>query len=288
MTNKLTLLLTLMTALLMTTVACSDLEEDCDPATDDACICTLDEDGTEVDDCIDNETDDGEACSCSTDPGPDNEPECGNDVCEEGETPDNCSADCEEGGPVCGNDACEEGEDAESCAADCDDDGPISEARFVLLQDDTPSVTEGTPGSDVDAIGLIKGDGSGEFFAQTLSAESDVSCEGNDACDTSALLDAPDVVVGGECFGGGDVDTNLFTSLNQGFVIVGFSGGDNGDQIIENGDSIHVYEIGATECGRFDDDPYSVSVGVSDTDTGAFVDLAVGEGSNIIPVEGLP
>ncbi len=162
--------------------------------------------------------------------------------------------------------------------------GPV---RFVLVQDESPMVSGETPGPDIDAVGLIKRNGT-EVFAVNVSSHSDVSCQANLACDVQALLGAPDVINDGECFGGGNVDTDLFTSLNQGFAIVGFSGGDNGDQIIENGDSIHVYEIGATACGRFDDEPYSVSIAVSDSDTNAFFTLAVGEGSNPILVQGLP
>ena len=253
---RLMLLAMLAGGLMSMSIACSDLEEDCDPAVDEGCVCTLDETGAVVDDCIDNETDDGEACACTLEDGDDDE---NNDV---------------------NND--------ENNDVNNDENNDAPQFRFVLIQDDTPAVNGETPGSDIDTAGLIKGDGSGEFFATTVSVESDVPCDGNSACDTSAMTGAPDVVNNGECFGGGGVDTTLFTSLNQGFAIVSFSGGGNGDQVIENGDAIHVYEIGATECGRFDDDPYSVSVGVSDTDTGSFIEIGAGAaGDNIIEVSGL-
>ncbi len=126
------------------------------------------------------------------------------------------------------------------------------------------------------------------FFATTVSDQSDVSCDNNSACDITALLGPPDVIDDSGCFGGGDVDTTLFVSLNQGFVIASFSGDGNGDQVIENGDAIYVYEIGATECGRFDDEPYTVSVGVSDNNTGTFIELgSTGSGDNIIEIQGL-
>ncbi len=166
-------------------------------------------------------------------------------------------------------------------------DPSTSPFRFVLIQDDAPSAPGETPGADIDAIGLIKSNGL-EVFATTVSDQSDVSCDNNSACDITALLGPPDVIDDSGCFGGGDVDTTLFVSLNQGFVIASFSGDGNGDQVIENGDAIYVYEIGATECGRFDDEPYTVSVGVSDNNTGTFIELgSTGSGDNIIEIQGL-
>jgi hypothetical protein len=64
-------------------------------------------------------------------------------------------------------------------------------------------------------------------------------------------------------------------------VVVGF-----GNEAIENGDTIKVYEVGATLCGRFDDDPFRVSVGVS-TDLGTFVEQGEGHGQIEFPVSGL-
>jgi hypothetical protein len=63
---------------------------------------------------------------------------------------------------------------------------------------------------------------------------------------------------------------------------------DNSDVTIANGDSIRVYEIGATQCnGSFDDDPYRVAVSVSDN-LGTFVEVGRGGvGTVNIPVSGL-
>ena len=75
MQNNLRLLLfAILTGGLSLSVACGDLSEDCDPEVDGAdCVCTLDEDDTEVDDCIEGETADGGACTCTLlgDPEPD-------------------------------------------------------------------------------------------------------------------------------------------------------------------------------------------------------------------------
>lgn len=161
--------------------------------------------------------------------------------------------------------------------------------QFVMITDLTPQAVGDFPGADIDAVSLIKPDSDQEFFVQQVSEQSDVECEGNQACDLSTLLGMPDAVTGpGECFDGGDPDATTFAALNQGFIIVTFTGPENGLQPIESGDVIHVYELGAVECGRFEDDPYRVSVGVSDTETGAFI--TVGEnsdGSNLIPINGL-
>ena len=158
--------------------------------------------------------------------------------------------------------------------------------RFVLVEDLTAEPSGDFPGADVDAISLIKFSGD-EFFAQSLGEDSDVACDGNLACDASALLGAPDVVDNGECFGGGAPDGSDFTALNGGFVVVGFSSLED-DPVIEVGDSVHVFEIGATECGRFDDDPFRVSVSISAEISGAFIEVgAGGQGENIIPVTGL-
>ncbi len=222
---------------------------ECNPDFDDNCFCTLDEDGqTEVDDCIDGETDDGQFCTCETDDGFDDD--FNND--------------------------------------DGNNDAPKT-MRFVMLEDNSTDLSDGSPGADIDAIGLIKADGF-ESFAQSFSEESNVPCGPeddadavNDACNPNAALGEPDAidVDTGECFDGGQPDESQFLSLNGGFVIVSF-GGDE----IENGDAIHIYEVGNTECGRFEDEPFTVSV--SDDDLGSFLELGVSStGDNIIEVSGL-
>lgn len=235
--------------------ACSD-EEECDPEVDADCVCTLDSDAaTVVTDCIDNETDAGEACTCET---------VGGDA---------------------NNAANNTANNANNTANNTANNAPNNTADpflFVLVEDTTPNPSGDTPGADVDAIGLVKADGT-EVFAATIESD-DLDCTNNTACDTTGILGAPDVVDNGVCFGGGAVDTTLFTALNGSRVVVSFDGGAE----VENGDSIHVYEIGATECGRFDNDPFRVAVGVSDDLNGTFIEVGTGgEGNNIIPVSGL-
>jgi hypothetical protein len=232
--------------------ACSE-EDECDPETDADCVCTLDSDGSVVNDCIDNETDAGEGCSCETT------------------------------GAAANNQANNQPANNQPANNQPANNQPAPDPfLFVMVTDTTPNPSGDTPGADVDAIGLIKADGT-EVFAATIESD-DLDCTNNTACDTNGILGAPDVVDNGECFGGGGVDTTLFTALNASRVVVSFDGGAE----VENGDSIHVYEIGATECGRFDNDPFSVSVGVSDDLDGTFIVIGDGgDGNNIIPVSGL-
>ena len=159
-------------------------------------------------------------------------------------------------------------------------DGADDTYRLVLLEDLSVNPSGDFPGADIDAVSLIKANGD-EFFAQAV-VDSDISCTGNLSCDPLAMLGSTDVVDPdlGECFGGGGVTPELFTALNGGWAIFEFSSADNGDVVIENGDKIHVYEIGATECGRYDDDPFSVSVGFSgDSDFVNLGDYGYGTGA---------
>jgi len=158
--------------------------------------------------------------------------------------------------------------------------------RFVLVEDLTANPQGDFPGADIDAISVIKSGGE-ELFAASFEKDTDIDCEGNQACDPTALLGERDFVGEGEC-PEPDLSDPRFTSLNGGFVIVQFSSITNGDVGIQNGDDIHVYEVGATECGRFDDDPFRVSVSVSDEIGGAFTEVGIGgQGENIVPVTGL-
>ena len=168
---------------------------------------------------------------------------------------------------------------------DASDDGFI---RYVKVQDIGPNPSGEFPGADIDAIKLIKANGD-EFFA-TAVVDEDVSCQGNFACVSDNLLGEIDAVdEGGTCFQGGLVDANLFFSTNGGYVVVEFTADDGSHIPVENGDAIHVYELGFNECQRFDNDPYTVSVG-------AFIDqsfVEMGDGGawgpdgNIVPVSGL-
>jgi hypothetical protein len=257
--KRLTFAVLLSSCALMTACLDENLDpNDCDPSLDENCLCTLTEDGSEADDCIDGLTEDSQDCAC----------EIIDSVDPVDPTPE----------------------------ADPQEPDPEPESfRFVMVEDLTANPSGDFPGADVDAISIIKASGD-ELFAANLHPSSEIDCEGNSACDLNALIGAPDAIdpETGDCFGlaqprGADVDPTLFTALNGGFVIVDFSSVVNGDVTIENGDQIHVFEIGSTECNAFDDDPFSVSVAiaVSDDVSGSFQEIGVGDGSNIAPVTGL-
>jgi hypothetical protein len=238
--------------------ACSDLLTDCDPEFDEGCICTLDDDQSidVTEDCINGETSDEEFCTCALENNLGGDPEAG---------------------PGGGEEEEEEEEEENTPSF-----------RFVMVEDLTVNRGGDFPGADVDAVSIIKSSGD-EIFASAFSAETDVDCTANLACDPSSILGAPDAVVGGNCFDGriGNVDPTTFTALNGGFAVLQF-GSESRDATIENGDDIRVYEIGATQCsGSFDDDPYSVAVSVSD-DLGSFVEMGTGgQGVVTIPISGL-
>ena len=211
----------------------------CQPAS----VCTLEDNGRKVDDCVGGETDSGRQCSCE------------GDLREDGPAVD----------PV---------------------DTQRPTFRFVLIEDLTPTLAGDFPGADIDAVGLIKADET-EVFATSVEADTDIECEGNLSCDPSSLLGPPDAVDARGCFGGGAPDPSRFTSLAGGLAIVGFA--QSAAPSIENGDRIHIYEVGSTECqGNFDDDPYAISVSVSAELSGSFIEIGSGgNGENIIPVSGL-
>ena len=222
---------------------------ECDPDIDEGCRCFLDEDDDEVFDCLDGETGDGDACTCfdlgpGFDPDPEPEPEPDFDP----------------------------------------DPEPLPAFRFLMIEDLGPNPSGDFPGADIDAISLLKADGT-EHFAQSVE-DAEIACDGNLACDISPMLGAPDVIFDGMCLEEAIVEGTRFTALNGGFLIVSF-GTANEDVTIENGDRVHIYELGERECGRFDDDPVRVSVGTSNNPLNDFVEMGDTTESNIVPVSGL-
>ena len=164
----------------------------------------------------------------------------------------------------------------------------VFEQVLYVLVDDTATVVAGAaPGADIDTISLIKADGT-EYFA-TAVVDDNVDCTDNSCCDLNALL-GPNDAVGddGTCWGGGSVDLSMMAALNTGSVVVSFS---TADEVvaIENGDTVHVWEVGATECQQYDDDPFSIYAGLTPAvDATDWVLLGSGgDGTNLVPVEGL-
>jgi hypothetical protein len=171
--------------------------------------------------------------------------------------------------------------------------------RFALVEDNTDPATGEFPGSDIDAIAVVKvfnpnnsqSDYGGggfeeeqEFFATSV-VDANIGDPNGDsaATDPSQLVGPPDA----DC----DAQSGKFTALGGsaagGYAIVEFGTAEI-DVTIDNGDSVRIYELGATLCGMFDDDPSTVSVSAS-TDLGSFIEVgSAGEGRYTIPIFGLP
>ncbi|MEO1269758.1 MAG: hypothetical protein AAFX99_16855 [Myxococcota bacterium] len=184
---------------------------------------------------------------------------------------------------------CEEGGFCQACMSECSEDSDCPGGRcvqgcvcvpvfnYLLLEDTSPTSTGNTPGVDLDAVGLRK-PGQEEVFVARVW-ESNLEGEDNRFNDPAAILGLPDA----------DCVAERFASLGGrgGFVIVGFEA----DTSMEPGDIIMVYELGPTLCPEqtgWVDEPYQLSVAVSNEE-GLFIEIGEGgTGQNMIPVPMLP
>ena len=175
-----------------------------------------------------------------------------------------------------------------ACTVDCDatpDDPacqpPPAKYRFVLIEDQTDPVDGEYPGTDLDAIGLLKAET--ETFA-TVVEGADVPVEGNSAADTNGVLGAPDF----DCADGAAIDPTTFTALGGkaagGYVIVSF-GTDAEDITLENGDSLKIYEVGKACNARYEDDEYSVTLSTGNEIDSFTEQGTLGEGSGNATIE---
>jgi len=144
--------------------------------------------------------------------------------------------------------------------SESNDPGPTPGAyRYVILEDDTETVSGDFPGADVDAISVTKGDDAVEYFATTVEDFNIGALDSNTAIDTEQLLGPSDA----DCTADSGKFTALGGSADDSYVIVGFSTEDE-EVTFDSGDTIKIYELGSTLCNMFDDDPYTVSVSASD------------------------
>ena len=164
---------------------------------------------------------------------------------------------------------CEEIDEGEANA--CFDDFEDKTFRFVMVEDMSSGGTRGTPGADLDAIG-VNIDGT-EFFATTVE-DFNISqgrFDDNYASDPFSLIGEPDAGCELENF------VSLGGAEGDGYVIVGFS---NSEEEVRFGSGavVTVYELGPTLCPErsswFDDD-YTVSISVSNA-RGDFEVVGVG------------
>ncbi|MBH25208.1 MAG: hypothetical protein CMH57_12290 [Myxococcales bacterium] len=167
--------------------------------------------------------------------------------------------------------------DANGVGDACDDGFVPTAAHFVLIEDATDDVSGSSPGVDIDAIGVQKLNGGMWWATSTDDFNIVNSGNTNEFINTSELLGAPDA----EC------QIRNFTALGgakgNGRVTVSFASTNfSGD--IENGDRIRVVELGQTECGQYQDEPYVVSVS---SDMDLFIEIGRASGSSDIVVSGL-
>ena len=130
--------------------------------------------------------------------------------------------------------------------------------RFVLIEDLTERETNGTPGTDVDAVGVTPAGSDEERFATTV-VDAVIGEASNNWRDPFEALGPPDS--GCEIQG----IVSLGGAAAGGYLMVGFATPE-GDVLFGEGARVRVYETGPTYCpsrpGWFDDE-YQLSVSVS-------------------------
>ncbi len=150
--------------------------------------------------------------------------------------------------------------------------------RYILIEDLTDPVGGDAPGADIDAVSVTTANNV-EHFAKTIE-DFNIGLVGNDYADITQLL-------GGANSGS---EKQNFASLGgvraDGYVILGFS---TGSSTVEfgSGARVTVYELGSTNCPnkpRWDDDPYSVAVSVSNGRS-SFTEIGTGgPGTNVVTI----
>lgn len=147
-------------------------------------------------------------------------------------------------------------------------DAPVALRYFFLRINDRSTNTEGqNPGADIDAVSIVKSGTEERFYATRVE-----DYKPNNEADISTVSIIPDNILGPPtAFGtpfnpanaGPDKDCSLsethFVSLGGvgGYIIVSF-----GNEHVENGDIINVYEIGNCN-GEGQPDPIEVQVSVA-------------------------
>jgi hypothetical protein len=210
------------------------------------------------------------------------------------------------GAPCAGDDECGRGRCVEGlcdASANCEEDSdcerglqcrtghctrppprpPGSVHRFVLIEDLSDDIGDPFPGADIDTIILTKSWG-GRYFV-TAVEDGNIPAEGNSAADPTQAIGEPDTRC--EDDSGGHV--SMGGQAADGWLIVSF-GTATEDVTIENGDSLRIFELGQTICGKFRDDPLQLSVGTQNTRgsfTAADVIATTGNGSYDLVVSGL-
>ncbi len=160
---------------------------------------------------------------------------------------------------LCQQDAqCNRGEFCiEGCCA------PLEGHQYILVEDRTEPVGGRAPGADIDAISVRRAHATQEYFATQIE-DAHIGVHGNDFTDPSLALGPPDanctpenfVALGGAAAGG---------YLTVSFHLPGEPVG------LQTGDTLTIYELGHSLCGRYEDDPFRVSISTS-TERESFVE----------------
>lgn len=214
-------------------------------------------------------------------------------------TPAACSDDDGDEAPICEGDAfrCTHevtGEDCTDGDLDCicecvlDDSGEGEGEgeggpayRYILIEDLTEPVAGEYPGAELDAVSLVKPDGT-RYLETVVDAFDHTTlipqAQPNMAADPHAALGPP--------------DAQCSVEFNDRFYSMGGSGSfliaTVGDDVsIDIGDKLIVHVFGFTECGLLSDGDYEVSVS-SSPDLSSFVPLGVGFGMQEFDVQELP
>lgn len=160
---------------------------------------------------------------------------------------------------------------------------PVNNYYFVRINDKSPNISGSNPGADVDAVSITKSGTGRRAYASRVEQYEPIN-----TADIAAASAVPDNILGEPtAFGvpfdpnnaGSDKECSLadanFVALggDGGYIIVSF-----GDDHVENGDVVTVYEIGNCD-GEGTADPLQVQVSVASSADGNWItvfDAALG------------
>jgi len=170
--------------------------------------------------------------------------------------------------------------DEDTSDPDTDEDVTYLDYRYARIDDLSEDERTGTPGAEIDAVELRSASGSPKGYAVNISYYEPVNELINEHMDTAEAMGAPSA----ECY------------EDQGFVNLGGIGGtlilDFGTQIIEDNDTIIVYEVGGCVVeggGMTIEDPIQLSVSVSDDPFTGWYTIGVCDGGTCtFPIGTLP
>lgn len=149
--------------------------------------------------------------------------------------------------------------------------GTVLNYYFVRVNDQSTNTGNTNPGADIDAIGIVKPDGTRHYVSK-VEQYSPVNVD-----DIAALSAIPDNIIGAPTAFADPTNVSPASDCSledQNFVALGGVGGyiivSFGDAHVENGDTLNVYEIGNCANGGVAD-PVEVQVSVASNADGEWV-----------------